>query len=382
MSALRSHTFALHLQLEDMEEGSNNPSSPSSRSSSEDNAERDGEGEHGSYSAWEAAAVYSPTASHAGASPLLGPQGHDARHSSDSFSSASTNDALPFFSPLGGKGPNSPRSPPSPESPSSPVEFPRTPRTPEEKLCASKVMTCCESPYVKGNAKVKAFVMGLIERDSGAVCKFFTRLSASFVINVPKMIAPMVRPGARSIPKKWSAGRILGRGAFGECSLAMDHDTGRLMAVKRIKVMGSAREVAESVKALRQEVDVLSSLHHPHVVGAIGVSFDAGGGDSEHELHSHTNSTGFQAGGGDAVPVVSIWMDFMEGGSLSSIIAEFGALPEKVPAPQPYTLNTHSVVARRGYRANTCTFSTRAACSRPINTRILLWSQWILHFSC
>ncbi|KAJ1496253.1 kinase-like domain-containing protein, partial [Baffinella frigidus] len=133
-------------------------------------------------------------------------------------------------------------------------------------------------------------------------------------------------------PKKWSAGRILGRGAFGECSLAMDHDTGRLMAVKRIKVMGSAREVAESVKALRQEVDVLSSLHHPHVVGAIGVSFDAGGGDSEHELHSHTNSTGFQAGGGDAVPVVSIWMDFMEGGSLSSIIAEFGALPEKVVA--------------------------------------------------
>ena len=89
-----------------------------------------------------------------------------------------------------------------------------------------------------------------------AVCKFFTRLTTRLVLTVPKMVAPMVRPRVRGIPKKWSAGRILGRGAFGECSLAMDHDTGRLLAVKRIQLVGSAREVADSVKALRQEVEV------------------------------------------------------------------------------------------------------------------------------
>ena len=45
------------------------------------------------------------------------------------------------------------------------------------------------------------------------------------------------------------------------------------------------------------------------------------------------------------MPVVSIWMDYMEGGSLSSIIAEFGALPQKVP--------THTLLKAQG-ASRTC----------------------------
>ena len=42
---------------------------------------------------------------------------------------------------------------------------------------------------------------------------------------------------------------------------------------------------------------VLSSLHHPHVVAAIGVTLDAAG-DPVDASHSRADSIGFQAGGG------------------------------------------------------------------------------------
>jgi len=242
-----------------MEEGTNVPATPGP------SAGREGEGEDGSYSAWEAADVHSPPATPATSAwdvaadipsppttptPALSTHAYDARHSSDSFSSASTHATheggdhhTPLYFPFGGKD-ASPLSPPPPE-----VDSPPT----SEEGCASKMLACCNSPYVKDNARVRAFVLALPQ---DAVCKFFTRLTTRLVLTVPKMVLPMVRSRTRGIPKKWSAGRILGRGAFGECSLAMDHDTGRLLAVKRIQLVGSAREVADSVKALRQEVEV------------------------------------------------------------------------------------------------------------------------------
>ena len=155
--ALRTDRCALSLQLEDMEEGSNAPSTPSP------NAER--EGEDGTYSAWETADVHSPPTTPAPHAR------HDARHSSDSFSSASTHDThegaheggehQPFLFPFGGKdegglrGASPLSSPPPPE-----VDSPPTPGENPEG-CASKMLACCNSPYVKGNARVRAFVLAL-----------------------------------------------------------------------------------------------------------------------------------------------------------------------------------------------------------------------------
>jgi len=166
----------------------------------------------------------------------------------------------------------------------------------------------------------------LLSLPQGPVCDFFAKLRGRLATTVPQIVG---RPVLQAVPTKWTAGRVLGRGAFGECALAMDHETGRLMAVKRIKLTGGAREVAESVRALRQEVEVLRSVQHPHVVSAIGVSLDAG------DAVLDAGDSGMPLGGVQPErrpPVVSIWMDFMEGGSLASVLADFGALPEQTVA--------------------------------------------------
>ncbi len=42
--------------------------------------------------------------------------------------------------------------------------------------------------------------------------------------------------------------RVLGRGAYGECRIAIDEDTGMLFALKTVQVSGSRSEVAELVR--------------------------------------------------------------------------------------------------------------------------------------
>ena len=98
----------------------------------------------------------------------------------------------------------------------------------------------------------------------------------------------------------YRVGREIGRGAFGVVSVALDVRTGASVAVK--KSMLSARSSPDDVEALVREVETLSRLASPHILRYIA-SF-------------RTASC--------------VWLitELVEGGSLASLIARHGPLPE------------------------------------------------------
>lgn len=104
-------------------------------------------------------------------------------------------------------------------------------------------------------------------------------------------------------PANWKKGRILGSGAFGQVFLCFDTDTGRELAVKQVHFYLDADwETSKEVKALRDEIRVLQMLKHPRIVQYFG---------SEEDGH-----------------VLSIFMEYMPGGSVKDQIQSYGPLTE------------------------------------------------------
>ncbi|KAJ8247121.1 hypothetical protein GJAV_G00258990 [Gymnothorax javanicus] len=104
----------------------------------------------------------------------------------------------------------------------------------------------------------------------------------------------------------WTKGEVLGRGAYGTvyCGLT---DQGQLIAVKQVTLDDSHPETAaREYQRLQEEVDLLKTLRHMHIVGFLGTTLQEN--------------------------VVSIFMEYVPGGSIASIIHRFGPLPEKVLA--------------------------------------------------
>ncbi|KAF5905192.1 mitogen-activated protein kinase kinase kinase 19 [Clarias magur] len=102
----------------------------------------------------------------------------------------------------------------------------------------------------------------------------------------------------------WTKGEILGRGAYGTvyCGLTSQ---GQLIAVKQVTLDVSNSETAmKEYDCLEREVDLLKNLHHRNIVGFLGTA-----------LSGH---------------VISILMEYIPGGSISSVLNRFGPLPEKV----------------------------------------------------
>ncbi|XP_036057736.1 mitogen-activated protein kinase kinase kinase 19 [Onychomys torridus] len=102
----------------------------------------------------------------------------------------------------------------------------------------------------------------------------------------------------------WTKGEILGRGAYGTvyCGLT---SLGQLIAVKQVALDTSDKFATEKeYRKLQEEVDLLKALKHVNIVAYLGTC-----------LEENT---------------VSIFMEFVPGGSISSIINRFGPLPETV----------------------------------------------------
>lgn len=163
--------------------------------------------------------------------------------------------------------------------------------------------------------------------------------------------AALIRPRFR--PLKWKLGRVIGKGAFGECRMAMCEDTGALFAVKTVPLGGPTASVAASVRSVQRELEVLRGVSHPHVVDMFAVSCAAStsppaalcnngvGEVAAGEAHAgpapggarqerHAGNVGGNAGGVGLV--LNIAMEYMEGGSLAKLIEDFGPLPEGVVA--------------------------------------------------
>uniref|UniRef100_A0A2K5MLI6 Mitogen-activated protein kinase kinase kinase 19 n=1 Tax=Cercocebus atys TaxID=9531 RepID=A0A2K5MLI6_CERAT len=105
-------------------------------------------------------------------------------------------------------------------------------------------------------------------------------------------------------PILWTKGEILGKGAYGTvyCGLTSQ---GQLIAVKQVALDTSDKLATEKeYQKLQGEVDLLKALKHVNIVAYLGTC-----------LQENT---------------VSIFMEFVPGGSISSIINRFGPLPEMV----------------------------------------------------
>ncbi|XP_010212833.1 PREDICTED: mitogen-activated protein kinase kinase kinase 19 [Tinamus guttatus] len=105
-------------------------------------------------------------------------------------------------------------------------------------------------------------------------------------------------------PILWTRGEVLGKGAYGTvyCGLTSQ---GQLIAVKQVVLDTSDQQTTEKeYQKLQEEVDLLKTLKHINIVTYLGTCLE--------------DST------------VSIFMEFVPGGSISSIINRFGPLPETV----------------------------------------------------
>ncbi|KAM8855480.1 uncharacterized protein map3k19 isoform 2-T4 [Spinachia spinachia] len=117
----------------------------------------------------------------------------------------------------------------------------------------------------------------------------------------------------------WTKGEVLGRGAYGivYCGLTSQ---GQLVAVKQVSLDSSDPDTANTAEygRLQREVELLKNLRHANIVGFLGTSL-------------------YQR-------VVSIFMEYVPGGSIASILHRFGPLPERVLA-----LYTHQILEGVAY---------------------------------
>ncbi|KAL9393150.1 hypothetical protein Peur_012435 [Populus x canadensis] len=108
-------------------------------------------------------------------------------------------------------------------------------------------------------------------------------------------------------PIRYRKGELIGCGAFGHVYMGMNFDSGELLAIKQVSIAanGATREKAQAhIRELEEEVRLLQNLSHPNIVRYLGVV-------QEEET-------------------INILLEFVPGGSISSLLGKFGPFPEPV----------------------------------------------------
>uniref|UniRef100_A0A672HBY4 Mitogen-activated protein kinase kinase kinase 3 n=1 Tax=Salarias fasciatus TaxID=181472 RepID=A0A672HBY4_SALFA len=111
---------------------------------------------------------------------------------------------------------------------------------------------------------------------------------------------------APSAPVTWRRGKLLGQGAFGRVYLCYDVDTGRELAAKQVQFDPDSPETSKEVGALECEIQLLKNLHHERIVQYYG------------SLRDRSEKT------------LTIFMEYMPGGSVKDQLKAYGALTENV----------------------------------------------------
>lgn len=100
--------------------------------------------------------------------------------------------------------------------------------------------------------------------------------------------------------RAWRCGAQIGQGSYGSVHKALELNTGMVFAVKRALIRDGDEGDRKYVEKLSDELNIFRSLRHPNIVSYLG-----------HELKDGA---------------LYVFMEFVAGGSLSSIIHEFGPL--------------------------------------------------------
>ncbi|KAL0393145.1 UNVERIFIED_CONTAM: Mitogen-activated protein kinase kinase kinase NPK1 [Sesamum radiatum] len=107
-------------------------------------------------------------------------------------------------------------------------------------------------------------------------------------------------------PIRWRKGELIGCGAFGRVYMGMNLDSGELLAVKEVAISANSasKKTQEYIRELEKEVNLLKNLSHPNIVRYLGTAREE---DS-----------------------LNILLEFVPGGSISSLLGKFGSFPESV----------------------------------------------------
>ncbi|XP_052188158.1 LOW QUALITY PROTEIN: mitogen-activated protein kinase kinase kinase NPK1-like [Diospyros lotus] len=106
---------------------------------------------------------------------------------------------------------------------------------------------------------------------------------------------------------RWRRGELIGCGAFGRVYMGMNIDSGELLAVKQVSIAAnsaSKEKTQAHIRELEEEVKLLKNLSHPNIVRYLGTARE------EESLN--------------------ILLEFVPGGSISSLLGKFGSFPESV----------------------------------------------------
>ncbi|KAK3375455.1 hypothetical protein B0H63DRAFT_400546 [Podospora didyma] len=107
---------------------------------------------------------------------------------------------------------------------------------------------------------------------------------------------------------KWMKGALIGQGSFGCVYLALHTVTGELLAVKQVETPSpSANNQSDSrkksmIEALKREISLLRDLQHPNIVQYLGC--------------------------GSSAEYLNIFLEYVPGGSVQTMLNSYGALPE------------------------------------------------------
>ena len=107
---------------------------------------------------------------------------------------------------------------------------------------------------------------------------------------------------------KWMKGALIGQGSFGCVYLALHAVTGELLAVKQVEApapgangqMDSRKK--SMIEALKREISLLRDLRHPNIVQYLGC--------------------------GTSNEYLNIFLEYVPGGSVQTMLNSYGALPE------------------------------------------------------
>ncbi|XP_023747618.1 mitogen-activated protein kinase kinase kinase ANP1 [Lactuca sativa] len=133
--------------------------------------------------------------------------------------------------------------------------------------------------------------------------RVFSRTS-SFLPSPPRV----VKENDEKVPTiRWRKGELIGCGAFGQVYMGMNLDSGELLAVKQVSIAvnsASKEKTQVHIRELEEEVKLLKNLSHANIVRYLGTV-------REEET-------------------LNILLEFVPGGSISSLLGKFGPFPEAV----------------------------------------------------
>jgi len=102
----------------------------------------------------------------------------------------------------------------------------------------------------------------------------------------------------------WVRGEVIGTGTMGNVFKALDQKNGQIIAVKEVGLVEGEIPDMKFLRALENEIDIIKDLRHPRIVSFFGSDL------IDNNLY--------------------VYLEYMPGGSVAQVIADFGALDESL----------------------------------------------------